>query len=915
MTVAEASESRASEFPGGPGYRIILVHHTHWDREWWATYQDFRIRLLELIDRLLDTLDSDPAFHGFLLDGQTVVLRDYLEVRPENRERLLAYLRSGRIQSGPWYILPDEFLVSGESHIRNLWLGIRTAGELDFPLLRVGYIPDTFGHIAQLPQILRGFGIDSAFIWRGRGGDPATVKQEFLWESPDGSHVLAHWFPEGYYQMPFLHFDNPGRPYEDKMGRIFGMIERWGPRATAGVLLMPYGGDHQTVDPRLPAKIESANELLGEVGRIEWGNLPDYLAAVRDGESILEVVRGELRDFGLDHPHVLPGVLSTRLYLKRLNFSAQTWLERYAEPLSALAAAHGGRYDAGLLWKAWELLVQNHPHDSICGCSIDQVHREMIPRFDQSIQIAQILAEKSVQHINARIDTGAHGTSPAVVVHNSLPRRRMGWVSVWLPRTEITPGTHRLLDSDGAEVPFRIRDVAGNRPTSDQYEFSELGFVAGVPGLGHSTYHLVERQVPLDPKQVTFATVQPAARLKGSVAVTDLLVGDCTLENRYLRVRVDDVSGTLMVTDKRTGEVYAGLNGFEDAGDAGDEYSYSQPLNDMVLLSERAARVHVSVAEAGYARATLRIDLHWSLPDGLTDDRLSRSACYRETRLSTYVTLTAGSPIIEITTEWENVTRDHRLRVRFPLGAAVESSFAQGQFSVDERPVPIGDPGNGWPETRVSTMPQQGWVSVGTGSRGLMVANRGLPEFEVLQDGSGTIAVTLLRAAGWLSRDDLISRVGGAGPTVPTPDAECLGPNSASYAVIPHSGSWLDSRAFEQAEEYLVPLYGAATDAHSGPLAPVAGLIEVESEHALVMSACKRAESGDELILRFWNVSADHTEARVRVGRAIASARLVDLKETPLEDGELPLGHEGFVLQVGPAAIVTVAVALLTEPG
>lgn len=894
-------------------YRIFVLHHTHWDREWWATLQDFRIRLVELMDALLETLDTDASFRSFLLDSQTIVLRDYLEIRPQQREKLAAYIREGRIQCGPWYILPDEFLLSGEAHIRNLWLGRRVAQDLACPILDVGYIPDTFGHIAQMPQILRGFGIDNAFLWRGRGGDAGEVKQEFLWQAPDGSEVLAHWFPDGYYQMPFLHFGNPDRPEEDKLGRIFRSIEKWGPRATTDVLLMPYGGDHQSIDRDLPAKIAQANRAIADLGEIRWATSQEYVAAIRERNPRLETVRGELRAFGRDYPYMLPGVLSARLYLKQLNFRGQTWLERYAEPLSALAWLRGRRYDADLLWKAWELLVQNHPHDSVCGCSIDQVHREMIPRFDQSRQIAQILAEKGAQHINARLDTRdlAEGDE-ALVVHNTLPRSRSGWASVWLERSAVSPYTHRLLDSEGNEVPFTAREVEGVRPLTDRYFYTEIGFLADdVPGLGHRRYWLTRREMPLDAKQVQFSAVQPVARLKGSETVTDLWVGQNRLENRWLRVDVDTQHGTLTITDKSSGQVYTGLNDFDDGGDAGDSYNFSAPLNDLLLRSSDGARVHVSVAEAGYGRAALRIDLDWALPEALAPDRTSRSSHYVDTRISTVVTLQADARRVDVTTEWENRSRDHRLRALFPLGAAVEHSSAQGQFAVTRRPVTVPFSGNGWAEPFVPTVPQQGWISVAAGSQGLTIANRGLPEAEVLADGQGTVALTILRAFGWVSREDLLSREGGAGPTTPAPDAQCLGHNRVNYAIVPHYGDWLGARSYRQAEDYLVPLYGSHTGRHAGDLPAVSGLVQLEGRHTLALSACKKAEESDALLLRLWNVASEPTQARVRTTRRVAAARLVDLREVPIADGSLPVDLDGsFILEAPASTIVTVALTL-----
>jgi mannosylglycerate hydrolase len=899
------------EDPTRKPWRILVFHHTHWDREWWATYQDFRIRLVEVIDQLLDTLDSDPGFKSFFLDSQTVVLRDYLEVRPYERRRLTEAIRAGRIQCGPWYILPDEFLVSGESHIRNLWLGRRVAAEFDIPLQQVGYLPDTFGHIAQMPQILRGFGIDNAFVWRGYGGG-AAAKQDFHWEAPDGSGVLAMWFPDGYYQMPFLHFGNPDRPYADKLGRIFQAIERWGPRATTDVLLMPYGGDHRPMDPQLAAKIEEANTAIDALGSIAWSTLSDYVAAIRAAAPGLETVRGELRALGPEHPHLLSGVLSARLNLKRLNFLGQTWLERYAEPLAALAWADGRRYDASLLWKAWDLLVQNHPHDSICGCSIDQVHREMLSRFAQSRQIAEIVSEQSAQYLNGRIDAPDCGPNDLVLIaRNTLPWRRSALVTAWTPRSAVGPRTHRLLDSAGTEIPFQSRDVTGARPMTDRSEWTEIAFIASdVPPLGHAAFRLTTRDAPVATGVANYRAHGPVAARKGSAAIGDLRIGPGRLENGYLRVEVDAASGTLTLTDLASGVVYPHLHSFDDGGDAGDTYNFSPPLGDQIVRSIDGARVHVGLEEIGPARATLRVDLDWRLPASLTADRTSRSSRRVATRITSLITLCSGARHLEVRTEWENRSTDHRLRALFPLGSPAEFSEAQGQFTVTRRPVVVEDLGSGWPETYAPTLPQQGWVSVHAGDRGLMIGNRGLPEFEVLDDGQGTIALTLLRSVGWLSRDDLLTRVGGAGPTTPTPDAQLLGPNRASYAIIPHTGDWLASGAYRVAEEYVVPVHGSWVRGTHGSEPGTGGLLELVGDHTLLLSAVKKCERDELLVLRFWNVASEPTETQVRLLRPLSEALLLDLKEDPVDGGTLNVDQDSFSLRAGPAQIVTVGLRL-----
>src|SRR3989440_1547411 len=238
---------------------IILVPHTHWDREWYLTFQQFRMRLVHAIDRLLDILDHDPTFSHFMLDGQTIVLDDYLEVRPEHAERLKNYIRSGRIQVGPWYLQPDEFLVSGESLVRNLQIGLRQAAEYG-EQMRAGYVPDCFGHIAQLPQILRGFGIDNAVFWRGVGAE--AHKSEFFWAAPDGTQVLVIFLASamGYSNAR----DMPLVP-EEFVARVELLAAPLLPMATTNSLLFMNGSDHLEPQEGLPKTIEAANKLLARI--------------------------------------------------------------------------------------------------------------------------------------------------------------------------------------------------------------------------------------------------------------------------------------------------------------------------------------------------------------------------------------------------------------------------------------------------------------------------------------------------------------------------------------------------------------------------------------------------------------------------------------------------------------------------
>ncbi|MGO4275379.1 glycoside hydrolase family 38 C-terminal domain-containing protein, partial [Paenibacillus sp. TAF58] len=294
--------------------------------------------------------------------------------------------------------------------------------------------------------------------------------------------------------------------------------------------------------------------------------------------------------------------------------------------------------------------------------------------------------------------------------------------------------------------------------------------------------------------------------------------------------------GTLRITDKQSGHIYEGLGAFESGGDAGDTYNYAAPLIDQVLLTtETPVKVHVSADEVGYARGTLRVDIDWSMPKKLSGDRLSREASYTDYRITNYVTLAAGSARVDVRTVWNNQAEDHRLRVLFPLGEKLKVSHAEGHFDVVAREAAALEYGNDWPETYVQQKPQQGFVSVNCSDKGMTIANKGLTEYDMLDDEQGTLAITLLRAVGWLSREDTLVRIGGAGPETPVPDAQSLGFNEAEYAIMVHQGDWLESHISPRVHEYLTASYGSVTGKHEGVLAKRDGWLEVEGEHTLML--------------------------------------------------------------------------------
>ena len=945
--------------PADTPMRVVVYHHTHWDREWWTTRRDFSVRLADLIDRLLDILDADDTFTTFVLDGQAVMLEDYLELRPEQRDRLVSRIREGRIHVGPWYVLADTLIPSGESAIRNLWLGRRVGESLGVVVMPVGYLPDQFGHAAQIPQILAGFGIDSAVVWRGfgapppgqgtdpnavdlasppaadrpyyprifgRGRFPEQMQSEFWWEAPDGSRVLAVYLAHEYYvsHAPENALTDAAA-WERWTAREREILDYLRPYATGVRVLQPYGGDHLPVDERLPELLRRLNaDFVGEA-RYEQGSLRGYLDEVRaDADRVSIVWHGEGRAFGRK-AHLLPGVTSTRLYLKRLNHDAQVALERHAEPMQALAWSLGSPYERSSLWAAWRLVVQNQPHDSVTGCSIDEVHRQNVARYEEAIDLGRFLALRAGERIAARVSVdGVPGEGRAFIVLNPLGFARTDAARMLVdPSLEVTPSTWRLVDDAGADVPFQARETVERRTALPSRRWTEVAFVArDIPCLGYRRFHLERRASASErPWALDHTILGIVARDKGAVRASDLAIGPNRLENEHLWVEVDPADGSLTVVDRSTGHAYEGLNVFADGGDAGDEYNYSWPLGDAIFRT-RDVRPSMTWLEVGPARATLRLTWDWALPEGLTDDRRSRSSTLVPFQLHSDVTLHAGVKRVDIRTHAVNTARDHRLRVFMPLGAAVEVSKSESAFCMVERPVAIDDIERGSAEPAVPEFPQQSFTSVDADGRGLTIANRGLSEASVLDDGHGTVALTLVRSVGYLSRGDLLTRIEGAGPLMPTPDAQMIGPFVAEYSIVPHAGSWASAGSHRSAHEFTAPMLtvelpGARplTDpwrrepvADGARLPSALSLLEVDG--ALEVTAVKRAEERDELVIRLLNESDEPRTARLRPHASVRDARRLTLAEETSDGGGVSVSEGAIVVEAGPWELVTVGIGL-----
>ena len=843
--------------------KAIMVSKTHWDREHSRPFEQFRWHLVyNVIDKLFNIFETVPDYKSYMFDGQSMGILDYLEIRPEMEERVKKYVQEGKLVLGPFVVGPDEFIPSGESLVRNLLEGHKIANKFG-GVMKVGYNPDAFGHISQLPQILKGFSINAAVFSRGVGEEIGKPGTDFIWESPDGTSVLAVYVNYG--NATFL----PTDP-ESAKNRIKQIVDSMMPKDTPYILMIN-GTDGTAPEPQVPEVIKYANDSLEDI-EVTHGTLQEYVDLVSSKSENLKKYKGELR-WGR-YNLMLGGVYSSRTYLKQANAKTQTLLEKYAEPYAAFAwAVVGDNYPVPFLERAWRLLLQNHFHDTICACSQDKVYHDAMLRYAHSQQISEKLLERSFKTITREINTATNiQNSSALVVFNPLNHERteVATKRLYVPvEADGRLQDYVVKDSEGNIVPFQTRNQSVHesfQPTfwERQYPYGkrlrefDLSFIVdSVPSYGYKTYYLCPESV--------------------SNPATDLIVGENEMENSHLWVRINS-NGTVDIVDKILGNTFTGLHFFEDVDSACGEYNHYTSSNPQVItslsLNARIARI-----ESGPISGTFRIDLDMLLPEGLRDDLQGRSEKLVLCPITTYITLNAGSRTLDFKTIVQNNAKDHRLRVRFPTDISIDQVNAEGQFHVVKRDIQLPY-AEGWVEKPVPENANQTFVSVSDYTKGITLINRGLVEYSAEQTANGvTLSLTLLRSVGWIGREFFVT----ATYKIPTPDAQCIGEQVFEYSLYQHAGAWESAKSWQVAHGFNAPLEVVEAPLHTGKLPNSFSLFSVEPGE-LVVTAVKKAENDDALIIRMYNVSGKQIKGILSAFRNIEKASIVNMLEEPQED-------------------------------
>ncbi|QHI68003.1 glycoside hydrolase family 38 N-terminal domain-containing protein [Tichowtungia aerotolerans] len=870
-----------------------MISHTHWDREWYQCFEEFRLRLVDLIDHLLEIYDKHPNY-VFYLDAQTICLEDYLEIRPHRRGRLRELIASGNLLVGPWYVQNDFHLTSGESTVRNLLIGSAIASEFGRCEM-VGYAPDQFGLISQLPQILKRFGVQNAVFGRGfnfyqQGEDGAPVREsrpaEFEWISPDGSGVFSIHLSKWY--------NNAQRFSEDpeRALRYLQHVDKeLEPFCTTPFRLLMNGVDHLEAQGNLLPILSRLQQDMEGAAEISQSTLQAYIDRVSGylSDRAVPAVHGELR-YGIDLD-LLQGTLSSRRYLKALNSRCQTLLELELEPLyAALAVSTGGAqsYPADMMLYLWKELIKNHPHDSICGCSVDRVHQDNENRFLRVIDGGEDLKQRGIQGLLDRISRdGMAADHYLLAVVNPLPHTRSEVVTaqVRLPLDEKVSG-FRLTAPNGESVPYHVvESKKHNRMTLSPFnlpgqlaveELTIRFYAAEVPASGYAVYRL-------EPDSNAPAACQ-----------AEIGTG-CRIENEFLRLSVQP-TGRVDLEDLQSGKVIESVLSFEDTTDLGD--SYCCIPGDAFDLS--GAEPVVTLEEENDLCQSLRLDYSLMLPESLDRKRGIRTGSV-ENRVSLLLTLRRGSPVLDLNAEIENASSDHRLRMLVHSGVNADSSLCAQPFDVVVRP---RYPEQEWLNTD-KCQPVSDWVSVKDSEAQISVLTDGVYDYEYLRDERHSLAFTCVRATGRIT-NDLFGEDGNGVEQAPewaAPENQCL--RSTPFHIGIRVGQASSAELFREKQCWVSSLlYGFDSADHhkflnGRPCVQSADLSEmffrdlpaeqvclplqsssVELRGDGVFSAFKQAEDRRGLILRLFNPSDEPVS--VDLGN-VTGWREVMLDETPQE--------------------------------
>ena len=787
--------------------KFYVLSHSHWDREWYLSHAKHNFNLVQFMDKLIEVLETDEEFKSFHLDGQIIVLEDYLKVRPSMEARAKKLIAEGKLKVGPFYVLQDEYLISGESNVRNALVGLKETAKYGDATM-VGYFPDTFGNIGQMPQILKGFDMDCALM--GRGTVPIGYEVEYLgksdegmsefrWISPDGSEVFVSQFTFWYSNGMELPTDKTALN-----NRLTDLLNNMAPCANTDAILLMNGCDHQPVQADLSTALATAKELGFN---IEHTTADAYTDILRPHKDKFPSWKGEVCQENGRGNRSLRETASARLYLKQQNYKANYLLESVAEPMAAIVDGYGYglRYDGEMLHYLWKGLLENYPHDSICGCSVDEVHAKMEIRFAETIDTAQSYIDQMGRRLLAKIAK----EEKSIVVVNCYPQPVCDYVEciVEFKEGEAIPENPVLVDDKGTVYAANVVDLGEHTV----YELPEDKF-RQIYKVHRFAYRVHGEFAAACCTVLTIKSGEP------TTAQASVAYGANYMENEFVKVTFNK-NGSFNLTDKASGKTLEGQNVFVEIGDEGNEYEFFPKGEQHDTLQDEAT---MSVLSADNEKVTFRVINHLMQQNG------------EYVEIESLVSLYAGKKNVQVAVAFENACKDHRIRADFAWDYVYPTHNSAGHFDITNR---VNKPWDKWVAPYHTQRTFEFVERLSEEGVGSIVAIRGNHEYEVDLETMHT-QLTLVRGVGIL----------GDWFDFYTYDSQCLRKVTAEYAVEFYT-SENRCEAVQTAYAYNRPKLYAFAGNGKGEAARES-VISVEGD--VVVSCLKQSYAG-ETVVRIFN--------------------------------------------------------------
>jgi 2-O-(6-phospho-alpha-D-mannosyl)-D-glycerate hydrolase len=918
--------------------KVHVISNTHWDRAWVYPYMETRLLLVEFMDNLLELLENDPKFNSFLLDSQTIAVEDYLTLRPEREEQIKKFVTSGKLIVGPWYTLPEEYIVNGESLVRNLVVGHRYAAKYG-KVSKIGYTSFGYGQTSQMPQIYHGFDIDTIIFYRGIN----TKKAEFILEGPDGSRLLGcrfgalsrfsyyfyvyrmarfgmgrdeWWYDWDRGTLPFrLNNENHHNDHyypldvtQEKLDlsvlpkQVEKLINDESEHFSTSHIACMQGFDCSSPDPQESVLMEAANKVAADLGHeMKLSTIEDFMTEMKKEIKDPEVLTGESRNPGATGKwtNLMGDVLSSRTKIKRRNAQCEVALQRYAEPFSTFGWIVGGEYMRSSIDLSWKYLLQNHPHDNICGAGIDQMEKDMMYRFDQSEILSNSVMRRGLSAIVKQINNNDIDINEAVItVFNPSPfsRSEVLTFSIDLPVKSEYKG-FSIRDTEGNVIPFvetgrepygtlvrNLQDISlqlRSQRVQLSAEFTDI------PALGFKTYLIKKEEENKGNKEVTLGGVD---------------VNSPVMENELLKVIINS-DGSLNIYDKSTNHEFVNQNYYEETGESGNPWIHMFPEENQTF-NTLGTIAKIELLETSELLTRYKVENRLTIPAGLDGEEGSykRKIETVEMIIDTEYILRKGQKWVAVNTKIDNQVEQHRVRACFPTKLDVKVSSSEAGYDVIERDIVIPEESSyfGKPNPQY---PMHRFVDMSDEKLGLALFNDGIREYEAIVDDDRTLALTLFR--GFTATQSPVIDQWDVYPWMKL--SQSLGANEWKYAVMPHAGNWQEGNIYQEVEKFNLPIESAQSGKGGGKLPKELSFVEVESNE-ISITALKQCEHRPTIVLRLFNPTNSVIDSKVSFYSEIKEAWLTNMNEERRE--QIAVDGKSINLKFSHKKIVTIEVVL-----